>query len=167
MAYKSVTLVLAILLAVPFILTGCGKSPEEKAIEKFVEQKSGGKVKYDASQGKVTVKDGDATITSGGNVKVPDTFPKDVPVYPNAQVLNSVTAADIVHVTLISKDDIEKIVAAYKENMKQQGWKETTALTIGTTVTMAYDKDKRHATVAISQAEKGKTGIQLQVSQKK
>ncbi len=167
MTNRSVIFFLAMVLVIPCFLTGCGKSPEEKAIEKFVQQKSGGKVSVDMSQGKVTVKEGNTTVTSGGNVQVPDTFPKDVPIYPKTQVLNSLTAGDMVHLTLISQENIEKIVASYKEQMKQQGWKEITSFAMGTTVTMGYDKDNRHATVAVSEMEKGKNGIQLQVSQKK
>lgn len=166
MTKKSAVLCLVVLI-VPVLIAGCGKSAEEKAIEKFVQQKSGGKVSVDMSQGKVTVKDGNATITSGGNVQVPASFPKDVPVYPNTQVLNSMTAGDVVHLTLISKESMEKIAASYKEQMKQQGWKESASFTMGTTVTMAYDKDTRQATVAISKMDKGESGIQLQVSQKK
>ena len=166
MTKKLAILCLAVLILASFV-AGCGKSAEEKAIEKFVEKQSGGKVKVDMSQGKVTVKDGDATITSGGNVQVPASFPKDVPVYPNTQILNAMTSGDVVHLTLISKESMEKIAASYKEQMKQQGWKESASFTMGTTVTMAYDKDTRQATVAISKMDKGESGIQLQVSQKK
>jgi hypothetical protein len=166
MTKKSAVLCLAVLI-IPFLIAGCGKSAEEKAIEKFVQQKSGGKVSVDMSQGKVTVKDGNTTVTSGGNVQVPASFPKDVPVYPNTQILNSMTAGDVVHLTLISKESIEKIAASYKEQMKREGWKESASFTMGTTVTMAYDKDTRQATVAISKMDKGESGIQLQVSQKK
>jgi hypothetical protein len=164
---KKVTILCCAGLMVAAFITGCGKSAEEKAIEKFVQQKSGGKVSVDMSQGKMTVKDGNTTVTSGGNEEIPASFPKDVPVYPNTQVLNSMTAGDIVHLTLISKENIEKITTAYKEQMKRAGWKESAAFTMGTTVTMAYDKDTRHATVAISKMDKGDSGIQLQVSQKK
>ena len=156
-----------VLLTVLFFMAGCGKSPEERAIEKLVQKGTGGKVNVDMSQGKVTVKDGNTTVTSGGNVQVPSSFPKDVPVYPNTQILNSMTAGDIVHLTLISKEGIEKIVTSYKDQMTKQGWKETASFTMGTTVTLSYDKDTRHATVAVSKMDKGESGIQLQVSQKK
>ncbi|MHB8111639.1 MAG: hypothetical protein ACYDHW_16575, partial [Syntrophorhabdaceae bacterium] len=82
-------LVAVLVLAIPFVFIGCGKSSEEKAIEKFVEKKSGGKVKYDSSEGKITVKEGNTTVTSGGNVQIPAAFPKDVPIYPHTLVLNS------------------------------------------------------------------------------
>ena len=166
MKRKLAILCLAVLIVASFV-TGCGKSAEEKAVEKFVQKQSGGKVSVDMSQGKVTVKEGDATITSGGNVQVPASFPKDVPVYPNTQVLNAMTSPDVVHLTLISKESVEKIAASYKEQMKREGWKETASLTMGTTVTLAYEKDKRNATVAISKMDKGDSGIQLQISQKK
>ncbi len=166
MTKKLTILCMAVLVLAAFV-AGCGKSAEEKAIEKFVQQKSGGKVSVDMSQGKVTVKDGNTTVTSGGKVEVPASFPKDVPIYPNTQILNAMTSGDIVHLTLISKENMEKIAATYKEQMKQQGWKESAALTMGTTVTLAYDKDNRHATVAISKMDKGETGIQLQIAQKK
>lgn len=166
---KKGILFLALFLIFSVVLISCSKSPEEKALEKYVEQKTGGKVKVDASQGKVEIQDkeGKATITMGGAVDVPAGFPKDVPIYPNAKVLSSATAGDMFHILLESQDPAEKIAGTYKERMKAEGWKETTAVNIGSTVTIAYEKDKRNATVAVSQTEKGKTGIQLQVAIKK
>lgn len=166
MTKKLVLLCLALFI-IPFLIAGCSKSPEERAIEKFVEQKSGGQVKLDVSQGKITVKEGNTTVTSGAGVKIPDTFPKDVPVYPDTQVLNSMTAVDTIHLTLVSKESTEKIIASYKAKMKQEGWKETASFTAGTMATMAYDKGNRRATIAVSPMNEGQNGIQLQVSQNK
>lgn len=70
------------------------------------------------------------------------------------------------HLLLQSAEDPEPLVNAYKEKMKTAGWKETNAISMGATGIFTYEKDNRRAMVTISQSEKGKTGIQLQVSKK-
>lgn len=169
MSCRNGVLFLAAILMIVVVLPGCGKSPEEKAMEKLIEQGTGGKVTVDSARGKIQItdKEGKATITAGAATEVPAGFPTDIPIYPNTKVINTMTAGDILHVTLISEEGVGKIASSYKQKMKAQGWKETTSLAVENTVTMAYAKGNRSATVVVSEAEKGKTGIQLQVSAKK
>lgn len=169
MSFKNGVVFLALLLIVPVVFVACNKSPEKKALEKYVEKGNGGTVKMDASQGKIQIQDkeGKTTITTGGAVEIPADFPKDILIYPNAKVLSSATAGDMFNLLLESQETIEKIASTYKEKMKAEGWKQTATFTMGSNVTMAYEKDKRNATVAVGHSEKGKTGIQLQVTAKR
>jgi len=161
----SVVSVLVLILA----LAACGKSGEEKALEKKVDQSSGGQVKVDLSQQEIKIKDqhGEATISSKGLAQIPADFPKDVYVHPNTKILISQTVEGGYHLLLESVENPEPLINTYKEKMKAQGWKETTALAMGPAAIFTYEKDKRKAMVTISQSEKNKTGIQVQVSQEK
>jgi hypothetical protein len=154
-----------------FMLIGCacGKSAEEKSAEKFVEkaieQSSGGQVKVDLSQEQIKIKDqhGEAVISPKGNAQIPADFPKDVYVQPNTTVLIAQTVDGGFHVLLESAENPGPLITLYKERMKTNGWKETTALAMGSTGILTYEKESRKAVVTISQSEKGKTGIQLQI----
>jgi hypothetical protein len=65
---------------------------------------------------------------------------------------------------LESSEAPEGLINTYKGKMKAEGWKETNAITMGATGIFTYEKGNRKAMVTISQSEKGKTGIQVQVS---
>jgi hypothetical protein len=158
--------------ALLFSFSSCGKNTEEKTMEKttekMIDQSSGGKVKVDLSQEQIKIKDqhGEAVISAKGNGQIPADFPKDVYVHPNTKVLIAQTVDGGFHLLLESKEDPEPLVNTYKGKMKTDGWKETNAISMGATGIITYEKDNRRALVTISQSEKGKTGIQLQIHKK-
>lgn len=155
-----------------FILSACGKSPEEKSAEKtaekIIEQSSGGQVKVDLSKEQIKIKDqhGEATVSAKGNAQIPAGFPKDVYVLPKAKVLIAQSVEGGFHLLLQSAEGPGDLINTYKGKMKSDGWKETNAISMGETGIFTYEKDNRSAMVTISQSEKGKTGIQLQIHKK-
>jgi hypothetical protein len=159
-------------LALVFTFSACGKSPNEKsaekAAEKAIEQSSGGKVKVDLSQDQIKIKDqhGEANISAKGQAQIPADFPKDVYLHPNTKVLIAQTVDGGFHLLLESTEEPEPLVNTYKGKMKTAGWKETNAISMGATGIFTYEKDNRTAMVTISQSEKGKTGIQIQLHKK-
>jgi hypothetical protein len=149
-------------------MTGCGKKTSETLAEKIIERqmaKEGVKGKVDLSDGKVTMetKEGTSTFSSGGNAKVPDTFPKDVQVYAGAKVMASMSVPKGQHLILESGDSIEKIITFYKGQMTGGGWKEEMSMNQGESSMLVYKKEQR--TVSIVVASSGKTSqIQLTVA---
>ncbi|MCX6996939.1 MAG: hypothetical protein NTV49_07600 [Kiritimatiellaeota bacterium] len=162
MNYVVITLMVAGLL-----LTGCGK----KAVEKMVEArmaKQGVKAKVDLSGEQVTIqtKDGTSTFSGGKGAKVPDTFPKDVFVYPGATVMASVTVPKGCNLVLETKDDLEKVLGAFKDQMAGAGWKEEMNMNQGGTSMAAYKKDQRTASVVVASVDQ-KTQITITVAENK
>lgn len=168
MINKAFGLILAFVLILA--ITACGKNREEKSLEKSlekkIEQSSGGRVKVDLSQEQIKIKDqhGEATVSSKGMAQIPADFPKDVYVHPNTKILIAQTVDGGFHLLLESTEAPEPLINTYKGKMKAEGWKETNAITMGATGIFTYEKGNRKAMVTISQSEKGKTGIQVQVS---
>ena len=76
-------------LSVLVLMMGCGSSEkaEEKVAEKIAEKaiaaQTGKKVDIDIDKERMQIKteDGEMTLTSGESAKIPDTFPKDIPIY--------------------------------------------------------------------------------------
>lgn len=77
--------------------------------------------------------------------KIPDNFPKDFPIYPDAKVSSSYTAPNGdkgIWLTLTTSDSVEKVVAFYTEKLKSDGWTEAASSdpTSGTIFTISKDK---------------------------
>lgn len=117
----------ASLLLLPFTLTGCDSLKErltrkfsEKAAETLIESQSGEKVEIDSKAGTMRVqsKDGKGTMTLGIDTKVPDNFPKSIPLYPEAKLMTSMGGTTDkgdggFMLTFTSADSIEKVGAFY------------------------------------------------------
>jgi len=106
-------------------LTGCDKIKErlgEKAAEALIQSQNGEKVDIDTKDGKLSVKltDKDGTVTIGATDRLPNDFPKSVPVYPGAKVEGAVDARSDKEqggfiVTLSTPDPAAKVSAFYKD----------------------------------------------------
>jgi hypothetical protein len=145
---------LAALVVLP-IGCGCQKKitskVTEKAIEKAIESnaKKDGKdvdVKLDSDKGavsitskdgsetvkmssdknSVSVQTGDGAFSSGDSAKLPDNFPKDVPLYSNAKLEFVSTQAkdEMFSINFTSQDPIEKVADFFKKELAAKGWTE-------------------------------------------
>ena len=117
---KTLAFTLAVVVAATF---GCGKSKTyESSDGKVTVSEDGGTAKYE-----VKTKDGNATMAmSDSEVKIPDTFPKDVPIPKGAvakltmtqgknEVLNLQVPGSIADV---AKDYQDKGVALFAVNLQ-------------------------------------------------
>ena len=148
---------IVLVAAAALVMVGCGKKASESIAEKMIEHamaKDGVKGKVNISDGKMSVetKDGTSTFSAGGDAKVPDTFPKDVPVYAGTKVLMSINVPNGANLILESGDSVEKIVAFYKSKMTGAGWKEEMSMNQPNTTILAYKKEPRTVQLAVTQA---------------
>lgn len=168
------------------LLTGCGGSkPSEtadtlaqQAIEKAVESaaaKEGVQLDLDTKAGQVVVQgqDGSTSFTYGGDVKLPDNAPSDLPLYPGMTILGAVSDTldeDIQYMIMAETDDApEKVLAFFNEQFPAKGWKNALDEDIRQMMQMmpelmnmlSFAKDGRVAVVVIT-AEGGKTIINIQ-----
>jgi hypothetical protein len=58
----------------------------------------------------------------GENARIPDGFPEDVPVYPDARVVGGMVAGEGGMLTLQTDDDPEEVADFYRENLAEEGW---------------------------------------------
>jgi hypothetical protein len=145
-------------------LTACGKRHDEKAIEKAIEQSSGGKASVDISKGKFEIKtaEGEFKMSSGEGVQIPADFPKDVYVHEGAKATAAMTLPKGHMLTLETADAVAKVAGAYQSKMEAQGWKQEMAMDNGGTKMFVYKKDKLTAQVTIAgEGDGGKTTISV------
>lgn len=148
------------------LLTGCGNSAEEKAIEKKIEKETGAKTEVDLSEKGMKISgtsEGERySVTTGDATEIPKDFPEDVPIYHPAKSVAAMEVDDGYSVSLKTKDDIRKVISFYKDQIVSQGWSEKTSLDMGGHTVLAYEKDQRVANIAIMSIDK-ETRITLTV----
>ena len=168
------------------LLTGCGgsKTPEtadtlaQQAIEKAVESaaaKEGVNLDIDTQAGQVVVQgqDGSTSFAYGGDVKLPDNAPSDLPLYPGMTVLGagSDTQDEDIQYMIMAEtgDSPEKVLAFFNEQFPAKGWTNALDEEVQQMMQMmpevmnmlSFAKDGRIAVVVIAQ-EGGKTIINIQ-----
>jgi len=74
----------------------------------------------------VKTEGGGPSMAFGKGAKAPDGFPKDIPIYPGAeiQMSSSDPASKTFAVQALSADAVDKVAEYYKKEMKSQGWNE-------------------------------------------
>jgi hypothetical protein len=150
------------------LVPGCSRSKTVSTPNGDVKVEESGK----AGQSAVTVtgKNGETmTINSEGS-KLPDDYPKDVPVASGAKIVmaTSVNNADNKGSSLVleSADSFDKTVAFYKKGLADNGWN-VDATILGEKMTiLTAAKDSRQLVVQIGESE-GKCSVTQSLGVKK
>ncbi|MBN2468241.1 MAG: hypothetical protein JXD19_08830 [Deltaproteobacteria bacterium] len=155
-------------LVLILLIAGCGKSPEEKAIEKSIEESTGGKADVDISKKGITIsgetEEGTYTVTSGEGTEIPKDFPADVFIYHPCKIMSAVNLPGGHSLALATKDDGSTVTEKYKKEMTAKGWSEQTSMNMGGQTMLVYEKEGRGATISIAPADGGETQISMTVT---
>jgi hypothetical protein len=164
-----VVLLLGAALAVPSM--GCKRLAEraaEKAEEKAIEKQTGGQVSINGEKGTLTIVTDAGAMTLGETAKIPDDFPKNVPVYPGAAPKVAMKSAaggkETWSVIVETMDAKDKVVAYYKANMS--GFTVASTMDVGTGTMTVYQSPKLDVTLMTGAESGGKTSITLSVTSK-
>jgi hypothetical protein len=184
-------LVLVLLACVGLFSSGCGEDSSEQAAERMIEEaieqaaeREGEVVDVEIDEGGLTVrsKDGTASFKADGDTMVvktdegsmrigtgatlPAGFPKDVPIYDGATVVQSMEMGEMVMVTLETADPFATVVASYKEECPDNGWTEEASMKNSSgdpTQMLNYRQGERSLMVSVIQ-ESNRTMVSLTVS---
>jgi len=116
----------------------------------------------------VTTKDGTVTSTAGKTAKIPDTFPKDIPLYAGAEIVavSTMTQNEMFHVQATTADSLKNVAAYYKKELPAKGWTEQQTVSQAGDSPMEmlnFTKEDRTVMVMVT-ADQGKTAIMLQTA---
>jgi hypothetical protein len=141
-------------LAIQFFVKKAGTS----LLSGVIENKTGVKTNLgDIEKGKVTFTDTKTgqTVNIGGE-KLPDTFPKDFPIYPGAKVVAAVSNAQqgkgngfLVTFTAPDGHGLDKVVPFYKNGLITSGW----------TIISSFDSDIMQSWVIAKGTTEGSVSI--------
>jgi hypothetical protein len=146
------------------MILGCGQASEtiaEKVMEKAIEAGTDGKADVNVSKDgegfTITgTEDGETmTMKMGDQAKLPDNFPKDIPMYEGLalMVVTSMGADEGHMVQGTTADALDKVVAFYKKEVAAKGWKEEMVQSQADVHMLIYSKEKRSLNVTIGKDE--------------
>ncbi len=158
---KKSSLMLAVLcFALSMTLTGCFQSPAdmisekvgEGLAEKAIESATGGKVDIDSSKGTMNIKseNGNTAISTGGDVKLPDNFPKILVVVDDAKITVATDMGDTSSVNYLTDMSKADLIEKYKSTLVGDGWKKTMETVTDTISMLTFEKDKQTVSGLIS-----------------
>jgi len=161
--------VLSAVLVTLFFINGCfgqkvAEEITEEAIEKAIEEESGGDIEVDLSEEEMTIKSDEGEMTIGTGAELPDDFPKEVPVYPDMEIVTSVKSTeggrDFFSISGATSDPGDKVFNWYKDKMS--GWEITGEFTTdmgddGKSYTISGNDGKYNITVMILEDDEGTT----------
>ena len=123
----------------------------------------------DDKKGQINIKteEGETINVSYGKGKLPDNFPKDVPIYSPSEVTVSqvVDEEKSVMVSLSSKDDPSIIAKFYKKKLPQEGWKIKNEMSMGNMVIIQGEKGEKVLNVTVNKDDQN-TIISLVIGEK-
>ncbi len=118
--------IISVVLIALFLTTGClGQRIAEtitgEAIERAIEEESGGEVDIDISEGEMTIKTDEGEMTFGESAELPDGFPSAAPVYPDMTIVTAWTVTEEgkenFSISASTSDPGEKVFNWYKAEM--------------------------------------------------
>ena len=149
-----------VVLSLVLLLAGCSRSKTVSTPNGDVKVEESGK----AGQSSVTVtgKNGETmTINSEGG-KLPDDYPKDVPVASGAKIVMATSAntADNQGSSLVleTADSFDKTVTFYKKGLADNGWKIEGTISGENMTMLTAAKDNRQLVVQIGESN-GKCSV--------
>ena len=133
------------------LLAACSRTHTVTTADGKVSYQAKGK---DAGTMTVTGKNGETATLNFNGGKVPDDYPKDVPVYTGAKVVMSQSASDkhAHSLMLESEDSADKIAAFYQKGLEANGWKTESTVNAAQLTMVNATKEQRQMTLQITDA---------------
>jgi hypothetical protein len=137
----------------------------ESAIEHAIEKQVGGEVQIDEGGASFKGKDNEGRdITyDARSGKVPDNWPKDIPVYPNTKVKASLQGNGTRTLMMESEDSPDEVVAFYKSKLSSLE-EEASVSSNGSWLLSFKDKPGKRTVMVTASRENEKTALNLAVN---
>lgn len=137
--YEGVTMVRVVvfLACALFLISGCGKEIEKKAVEKAIEKASGDQID-------------ELSIGGEREARIPTGFPEDVYIFTPSTIEVALKVPQGFSVSLLVEDRADAVAEKYRTEMAAQGWTERTTMDLGEVISMSFAKDSRVTNVAVA-----------------
>lgn len=154
-------LVLVVLLGIggTIVAKFFAKSIGENIVEKAIESKTGVKANIsDLEKGKMTFTDSKTGAKVNiGTGEIPETFPKEFPLYPGYRVTSSLSGdasgkSNGFWLTLSTSDSSDKVVSFYKTELVKNGWTLDSTFTANDMTTQAVSRGTWKGSLSIGKS---------------
>jgi hypothetical protein len=141
----------------------CNRSHTVTTTDGQVTYKEKGK---DAGSVKVTGKDGKTATLEFHQGRIPDDYPKDVPVYSGKVVMaQAISEKNARNLMLETSDSAGKIAEFYRKELERNGWRTETTVATGSVSMIGANKDQKQIVIQITDSG-GKRSIMQVLSDK-
>ena len=125
---------------------------------------SNSQINMDDGQINITGKDGEKL--SINNKKLPENFPSDIPLYPEAEILYGMSYSEknVSAISLGTSDSISSIGKYYEKELEARGWKIEQIFNTDRSCMFTAGKDKKNLSVTITTGSDSGNNIALSVS---
>jgi hypothetical protein len=147
------------------LVSGCGKKAADRIVEESIEASVGGKAKVDIKDNSMTIQTDEGTLkfASGGDAKIPASFPQDILVYKDASIQTVMEVPQGFNIILQTHDAAAKVQEAYQTSMTSQGWTQEMAMDMGEQKMLTFKKEQRTVSIVMT-PEDGATQIAMTVA---
>ncbi len=147
-----------ICLMVSLVVVGCSCSETaeeriaEKIAEKALEAQTGQKADIDVDKESMTIttEDGKMTMTSGKAAKLPENFPKDIPIYKGYALDMAMEMSKGYSVSFTTKDDVSTVSEWYLAEMTDKGWTKEASMDMGDQKMLVFKKGERGVNLVVA-----------------
>ena len=127
-------------------------------------------VKVEKNVENTSIKSEDEEISVSQAGTLPEGFPQNFPLYPEAKIISSFTAqgkeTNGISVVLGSQDSTEKVIEFYKSELPNKGWKIVSNFDQQGSSTISFEEDKVSGFLGITKANMGVTTISVTIGVK-
>lgn len=163
-----ILIVLALILVALFLV---GKVVARKVgqgiFSRVLSQVTDSNVKVEGDGDSVTFKGEEGEVSFNASGDMPESFPKDFPVYSGATLKSSFTATgeDTKGTSVVweTGDGVDKVSDFYKSELAKKGWKIVSTFEQEGTTTLTFEKEGVGGFLGIAKGEGGKTAISVTV----
>jgi len=164
-AFLATPLAICVVPVLSLSVLGCAsiaRKATEKAIENRIEKESGGKARVNVEKGSVEVEteEGKTRVEAGEGARLPENFPKDVPVYEGAKVASAITQDEGGSVSFTVSAGFRDVSDFYRSALQKAGYKVEATMDLGETAQFVATSADGKRQVSI-QAAKDKDGTSL------
>jgi len=153
------------------MLTACPKKKSAseasagKLAEAPMENDEQGNVSLDFSKGEFNIKTpaGQFQFSNKDNVKMPEGFPGDVPVYKGSRAVQSMSTPEGASVTLMTADARPTVVAYYRSHLGDSGWVQESSMELPRNDVHTFKRKDSTLSLMVADGQ-GETVINMTVS---
>ncbi len=158
-----------IIVALCAVVLALGATGCQRAIERTMEETTGIRVDENEERITITGDDGEEFTMEGSDASLPDDWPSDVPLYPDAELESSTALrmSDTVQLTASwsTSDDVNDVYDWYRSELPAEGWEIAGDFSMEQngqrTANITTSKGDSEANVFIGDQSDGATGITI------
>lgn len=158
-----ILLILAAVVVLAVVIGGiCYRKAKDLVVGSIFSRLTGGIVEKDGDKVTVTLEEGSFSLEDGGSL--PDNFPSDFPIYPDAKLASTWSAkgngADGLSLIWETEDAIDKVSSYYENELEDAGWTLSFTSKTDNSTTFAFEKSGTKGFIGVT-FEESKVVISL------